>query len=58
MIPAFANSVISCGRTAPVGFASRSYQPKPGWSPKSLPKPAMFVEFGEVGRATTNSGRP
>ena len=42
--PALVNSVICCGSSAPSRFVSRSYQPQPGMSPKSLPKPAMLVD--------------
>jgi len=58
IIPAFVNSVISVGRSAPRGFELRSYHPKPGSSPKSLPNPARFVESARSADAAMNSGRP
>ena len=57
-MPALVNSVISVGSTAPVGFVSRSYQPQPGRSPKSLPKPAMLVDSARSAEAAMKSGRP
>ena len=57
--PAFVNSVICCGSSAPRGFVSRSYQPQPGRSsPKSLAKPAMLVDSARSAEQTMNSGRP
>ena len=57
-MPAFVNSVISVGRSAPVGFESRSYQPKPGMSPNGLAKPAMLVDSARSAEQAMNSGRP
>ena len=56
--PAFVNSVISWGRITPSGAFSRSYQPQPGRSSKSLPKPEMFVESARSAEQTRKSGRP
>src|SRR5688572_17389811 len=56
--PAFVNSVIWVGRTVPRGFESRSYQPHPGRSPKSLPKPARLVDSARSAEAPMKSGRP
>ncbi len=58
IIPALVNSVISVGSSAPSGFVSRWYQPEPGMSPKSLPKPERFVESARSADAAMNSGRP
>src|SRR3984957_10371430 len=58
IIPAFANSVISLGSSAPVGFRSRSYQPNPGISPNSAANPATFVDSARSAEAAMNRGRP
>ena len=57
-MPALAISVISWGRTVPRGLASRSYQPQPGRSPKSLAKPATLVDSARSAEQAMMSGRP
>ena len=56
LMPAFVNSVISCGSSVPRGFVSRLYQPQPGRSSKSLLKPAMFVDSARSAEQAMNSG--
>src|SRR4029453_7104926 len=58
MRPALVNSVICCGRSAPRGFLSRSYQPHPFSPSKSFAKPAMFVESARSAEHAMNNGRP
>src|SRR5262245_18313117 len=58
VMPALVNSVISCGRRTPSGFALRSYQPQPAKSPVPLAKPAMLVDSAKSADMTRNSGRP
>src|SRR5437870_4904213 len=50
--PAFVNSVICCGSSAPRGLVSRWYQPQPGISPKSFAKPAIFVDSARSAEQT------
>ena len=57
-MPALVNSVISVGRSAPRGFASRSYQPQPTRSPNPLPNPARLVDSARSADAAMKSGRP